>query len=321
MKKKVYPKHTPLNAARMFPNKNGSSHVSSALETPLLGETGPMMRVLCLHGFRQTAEGFYGRTHSFRKSLRSIVKQFDFLEAPFILDAVFVEEMQEERECMGEEVKEESVSIGVADDRAGVRDSFPSSSSQQTFSSHSRRNHAQARYDISQLRPDSAEPLKFQGKFLGKLTDGSYRQINFSFVFPLLNITGAGGEETEIDGQEVLQSSLVFPRPKLDCDQGKCLQFVYRDSGKTLTYFAATDAARQEWCRLLRMAKAELGKRQARNVRPFARAVKKDVDKDEPARGQRGGEGVRHAGGGIRRCWWREISTSSGSVINKKIAL
>ncbi len=134
---------------------------------------------------------------------------------------------------MCEEVKEESVSMGVADGRSGVRDSFPSIPS--------RRNHTQARYDISQLRPDSAEPLKFQGKFLGKLTDDSYRQINFSFVFPLLNITGAGGEETEIDGQEVLQSSLVFPRPKLDCDQGKCLQFVYRDRGETLTYFVVTD--------------------------------------------------------------------------------
>jgi len=36
-------------------------------------------RVLCLHGFRQTAGGFYGRTHAFRKALKHQAV-FDFLE-------------------------------------------------------------------------------------------------------------------------------------------------------------------------------------------------------------------------------------------------
>ena len=39
----------------------------------------PTVRVLCLHGFRQTAGGFYGRTHAFRRALRHIAV-FDFLE-------------------------------------------------------------------------------------------------------------------------------------------------------------------------------------------------------------------------------------------------
>ena len=28
------------------------------------------LRVLCLHGFRQTAGSFFGRTHAFRKALK-----------------------------------------------------------------------------------------------------------------------------------------------------------------------------------------------------------------------------------------------------------
>ena len=39
----------------------------------------PTVRVLCLHGFRQTAGGFYGRTHAFRRALRHLAV-FDFLE-------------------------------------------------------------------------------------------------------------------------------------------------------------------------------------------------------------------------------------------------
>jgi dihydrofolate reductase len=43
------------------------------------GPGGAPVRVLCLHGFRQTAEGFYGRTHAFRRALRHVAV-FDFLE-------------------------------------------------------------------------------------------------------------------------------------------------------------------------------------------------------------------------------------------------
>ena len=38
-----------------------------------------------LHGFRQTAGGFYGRSHAFRKTLRHLAK-FDFLEGTFDIE-------------------------------------------------------------------------------------------------------------------------------------------------------------------------------------------------------------------------------------------
>jgi hypothetical protein len=45
----------------------------------------PPLRILMLHGFRQTAGGFYGRSHAFRKTLRHLAK-FDFLEGTFDIE-------------------------------------------------------------------------------------------------------------------------------------------------------------------------------------------------------------------------------------------
>jgi len=42
------------------------------------------LRVLCLHGFRQTAGGFFGRTRAFRKALKSEA-DFEFIDAPVVL--------------------------------------------------------------------------------------------------------------------------------------------------------------------------------------------------------------------------------------------
>ncbi|EKX46435.1 hypothetical protein GUITHDRAFT_70571 [Guillardia theta CCMP2712] len=43
-----------------------------------------MLNILCLHGYRQTRKGFYGRTSAFRKSLKKIAN-FHYLEAPFLV--------------------------------------------------------------------------------------------------------------------------------------------------------------------------------------------------------------------------------------------
>ena len=58
--------------------------------------------------------------------------------------------------------------------------------------------------------------------------------------------------DEKLDGQELIQNSVVSPRPKLDGAKGKCLQCVYRDGSKTLTYFASTDGEREQWSKLLR---------------------------------------------------------------------
>lgn len=45
----------------------------------------PLLRILCLHGFRQTTANFYGRTSAFRKTLRKVAR-LEYLEAPFLLE-------------------------------------------------------------------------------------------------------------------------------------------------------------------------------------------------------------------------------------------
>ena len=50
------------------------------------GQRPRKLRVLCLHGFRQTAGSFFGRTHAFRKALKSEA-DFEFIDAPVVLHA------------------------------------------------------------------------------------------------------------------------------------------------------------------------------------------------------------------------------------------
>jgi len=72
-----------------------------------------------------------------------------------------------------------------------------------------------------------------------------------SLKWPSLDIKSAAGEAIA-GGLELLQNSVVHPRPNLDGSSGFALECVCRRGTKTLTYFAKTMEERDAWCKLLR---------------------------------------------------------------------
>ena len=97
-----------------------------------------------------------------------------------------------------------------------------------------------------------------RGPLVEKSYDGKsckFRDVFFSLEWPRLDIHGP--EEGEPWGQDLIQNCVVHPRPSLDGSIadgsiGFALQFVSRDGADVSTFFARTNAERQEWCDLLR---------------------------------------------------------------------
>ena len=88
-----------------------------------------------------------------------------------------------------------------------------------------------------------------QGKLNEKRLDGSFRDVHFTLDWPTLVMKGSDGSVIE-GGQEVIQTSVVYPRPNLDGLKGYALQC--ENGTEVLTYFAKTKEERDDWCKHLR---------------------------------------------------------------------
>lgn len=64
-------------------NASISGNGSGAVKQP-----ARRLRLLCLHGFRQTAKQFHGRTHALRKRLKDVA-EFVFVDAPHLLQCYY----------------------------------------------------------------------------------------------------------------------------------------------------------------------------------------------------------------------------------------
>lgn len=78
-----------FNAARSNALKSPSPACQgTALADARDGRRRPRLRILCLHGFRQSAKQFHGRTHALRKRLKDVA-EFVFVDAPHVLQCYY----------------------------------------------------------------------------------------------------------------------------------------------------------------------------------------------------------------------------------------
>ena len=110
------------------------------------------------------------------------------------------------------------------------------------------------------FRFDVRRPLKAKSGFLvERVQNGSgctFRDVHFRLTWPRLDVSSTTGEPLEW-GQELIQDSVVHPRPQMDGSiadgsVGFAMQLASRDGTRVSTFFAPTNAERSEWCELLR---------------------------------------------------------------------
>ncbi|KAJ0976430.1 hypothetical protein J5N97_018395 [Dioscorea zingiberensis] len=110
-------KMLPLKDNPMHSDLTPDSLESTAVELTLLASqqdsdsdlsrrngSGPhrKLRILCLHGFRQNASTFKGRTFSLAKKLKSVV-EFTFIDAPHVLPFIYGEHPSKAKQCSSEQ--------------------------------------------------------------------------------------------------------------------------------------------------------------------------------------------------------------------------
>ncbi|MED6128349.1 Rhodanese-like domain-containing protein 6 [Stylosanthes scabra] len=88
---------TPLEGADL---QNSSSHATVSPQMPKGDDVRPSkkLRILCLHGFRQNASSFKGRTSSLAKKLKKIA-EFVFVDAPHELSFIYQTTSAEDVAC------------------------------------------------------------------------------------------------------------------------------------------------------------------------------------------------------------------------------
>jgi len=89
-----------------------------------------------------------------------------------------------------------------------------------------------------------------QGRLSQKMADGTVREVTLNLQWPSLQVSCGGGEA--IDGDQLVQNSVVQRRPQMDGPGGFCFQCAHRSGGKTFTFFAGSQQDRDEWCERLR---------------------------------------------------------------------